>query len=149
MEILHTNTLLHQYDQLLALHSGTGDGQDHLVDTDSLLHLLYAAVVTHQLYQSRGGEFPGQWGRWCGPSECRLLLLLVGPAVLALLQLLTDLGLHACPSPQLAQEDLPLPSPPQLQVDPSPPFPHPFHLSRLSLSVPPHVDRSWSLLAVT
>ena len=28
-------------------------------------------------------------------------------------------------------------------------FPHPFHLSRLSLSVPPHVDRSWSLLAVT
>ena len=70
----------------------------------------------------------------------------MGPAVLALLQLLADLGLHACPSPQLDQEDLPLPSPPQLQVDPSPPFPHP---PRLSLSVPPHVDRSQSLLAVT
>ena len=85
MEILHTNTLPHQCDQMLALHSGTGDGQDHLVDTDSLLLLLYAAVATHQLCQSRGGEFPGQWGRWCGPSECRLLLLLVGPAVLVLL----------------------------------------------------------------
>ena len=129
MEFLHTNTVPHRYSQFLALHSGTGDGQDYLVDTDSLLLLLYAGQVTHQLCQSRGGEFPGQWGRWCGPSECRLLLLLVCPAVLALLQLLADLGLHAGPSPQLDQEDLPLPSPPHLQVDPSHPFPHPFHLS--------------------
>ena len=63
MEILHTNTVPQQYSRLLALHSGTGDGQDHLVDTDSLLLIICGSLVTHQLYQSRGGEFPGQWGR--------------------------------------------------------------------------------------
>ena len=37
---------------------------------------------------------------------------------------------------------------PVLLVDPPPPFPHPSHLSHLSLSAPPHVDRSQCLLAV-
>ena len=46
MEILNTNTVPHQYSRLLAPHSGTGDGQDHLVDTDSLLLLLYAGKET-------------------------------------------------------------------------------------------------------
>ena len=93
MEILNTHTLPQQQGSILALHSGTGDGQDHLVDRDSLLPLLCGPSVSLQLFQSRGVLFPGQWGRWYGLSDCRLLLLLVDPAVLSLLQFLAVLGL--------------------------------------------------------